>query len=155
MVTHRLLFLMPAVVLAGCSSIRFSNVDDGHSHPYRVASPALKVVTDPDCKMTAEVISIPGRFNYLSFSSGLGKIDDSVEFEPGGTIKKITAKQEGVADDIGKLLGAVTSAAKAVRAAGFNERAEPSKCPSSVRIYRVREDGSVDQVPLLKLTPND
>lgn len=140
MAVGKLLLLGSSAVLAGCSGIRFSNVDDGKSHPYRVASPALKVVTDGDCKMTAEVISIPGRFNYLSFQTGLGKIDDSVEFEPGGTIKKITAKQEGVAEDVSKLLAAVTSAAKTVGAASFAERGETPKCRPIVQIYPINLD---------------
>lgn len=138
-----------AMILGGCAGIEFLNHDDGHSHPYRVATPALKVVTDADCKMTAEVISIPGRLNYLKFKTGLGKIDDSVVFEPGGTIKEIKAKQEGVADDLVKVLGAVTSAAKSAGAVGLTKMQEQG-CPASVRIYPINSDGSA---PLIGAQP--
>jgi hypothetical protein len=139
MADARLLMAGTAAVLSGCSGIQFLNHDDGHSHPYHVAMPALKVVTDPDCKMTAEVISIPGRLNYLKFTTGLGKIDDGVEFEPGGTIKKITAKQEGVADDLVKIVGAVTSAAKSAGGVPFTEN-QKNGCQPSVRIYPINFD---------------
>jgi hypothetical protein len=131
------------MLLAACSGIRFSNVDDGKSHPYRVASPAMKIVTAPDCTMTAEVITIPGRLNYLKFQTGLGKINDTVEFEPGGTIKKISASQEGVAEDLGKVVGAVTSAVttavKPLRSDFNAMKAEPP-CQASAQIYPVKLD---------------
>ena len=142
---------LAAACLAGCSGIKFSNRDDGHSHPYRVASPALKVVTDPDCKMTAEVVSIPGKLNYLSFQTGLGKVDATVEFEPGGTIKKIMAKQEGVTDDLVKLL----NAGRSFTGASLTESA--GGCKPSVAIYPIHFDASSDRAtvdmanPLLKV----
>ena len=125
-----------SAALAACSGIQFSNQDNGRSHPYRVAAPALRVITDPDCKMTAEVISIPGRFNYLSFKTGLGKIDNTVEFEPGGTIKKIVAKQEGVVDDAVKLLTTVTGAVRPLNLA------QGGGCHSSVRVYAIQMDSN-------------
>ena len=149
--------LSAAVFLSGCSGIEFLNHDDGHSHPYRVAMPALKVVTDPDCKMTAEVISIPGRYNYLKFKSGLGKIDDSVEFDAGGTIKKVQAKQEGVADDVSKVLGAVTAAAKSAGAFGLTGEEASKACAPSVRIYPIDADsGTLPKIapePSLTIRP--
>ena len=139
MAPSRLLLPGFCLLLAGCSGIRFSSIDDGKSHPYRVASPALKVVTAPDCTMTAEVISIPGRLNYLSFQTGLGKINDTIEFEPGGTIKRISASQEGVAVDLGKVIGAVTGIPKTIGARGFNNL-EQRGCPPSVAVYPIKLD---------------
>lgn len=155
----RLVFAAGAAALvAGCSGIQFLRNDDGHSHPYRVAMPALKVVTEPDCKMTAEVISIPGRFNFLKFKTGLGKIDDSVEFEPGGTIKKIAAKQEGVADDLGKVIGAVTGAAKTLGPRTLTN-VEKDGCSPSVRIYLIDADSGlapkVADTPILTIQPTN
>lgn len=140
-----------ATALAGCSGIKFSNRDDGHSHPYRVAAPALKVITDPDCKMSADVISIPAGLNYLSFRSGLGKSDATVIFEPGGTIKQISSKQDGVTDDIVKLIGA----AKSIGAFGTaSERAGvASKCPPSVAVYPILFDPATGRVTVDKGNP--
>lgn len=151
MASSRLCVAAAAMLTGACSGIQFSRLDDGHSHPYRVAMPAIKVVTDPDCKMTAEVISIPGRFNYLKFKSGLGKIDDSVEFEAGGTIKKIAAKQEGVADDLTKVIGAVSGAVRGPGGPGF-AGFQKQDCQPSVRIFPIGIDGSVNQAsPLLNV----
>ena len=145
-----------AAAVAGCSGIQFSSIDNGRSHPYRVASPALKVAKAPDCTMSAEVISIPGRLNYMAFNSGLGKSDVTVIFEPGGTIKQISAKQEGVTDDLVKLIGAAKTAGVfgAVEAAG----AAAAECTSSVAIYPIVFDPAtqlprVDEAnPVLKMT---
>jgi hypothetical protein len=145
-----------AAAVAGCSGIQFSSTDNGRSHPYRVASPALKVAKAADCTMTAEVISIPGRLNYMSFHSGLGKSDTTVIFEPGGTIKQISAKQEGVADDLVKLIGAAKSAGVFGTAEAF-EATAPG-CTPSVVVYPVVFDPvtqmpRVDETrPVLRLT---
>lgn len=147
---------MLAAILAGCSGVKFSSTDDGNSHPYRVASPALKVATAPDCTMTAEVISIPGRLNYLSFQSGLGKSDTTVIFEPGGTIKQISSKQEGVTDDLVKLIGAARSAG--VFGATEQAPAEGMDCTPSVAVYPIVVDPAtqlprVDEAnPVLRMT---
>ena len=131
---------LAAAMLASCSGIQFSNTDNGKSHPYRVASPALKVTKAPDCTMAAEVISIPGKMNYLSFRSGLGKSDATVIFEPGGTIKQISSKQDGVADDLVKLIGA----AKGAGMFGAAETASlrDGRCTASVAIYPIIFDAT-------------
>ena len=99
--------------------------------------------------MTAEVISIPGRLNYLSFGSGLGKSDTTVIFEPGGTIKQISSKQEGVTDDIVKLIGAA-------KGAGMFGMAEASStqgatCTGSVVVYPIVIDAGT-QMPRIDET---
>lgn len=155
MAFSNILLLGSCVLVAGCSGIRFSSTDDGKSHPYRVASPALKVVTATDCTMTAEIISIPGRFNYLSFQTGLGKINDTVEFEPGGTIKKISANQEGVAEDLGKVIGAITGAVGAGATAVSIRGKSSTPCSGSVRVYPISVDANnnatIAQAPMLTI----
>lgn len=106
--------------------------------------------------MSAEVISIPGRLNYMAFNSGLGKSDVTVVFEPGGTIKQISAKQEGVTDDLVKLIGAAKSAG--VFGAAEAARATAPKCTPSVAVYPIVIDPftqlpRIDEAnPVLKLT---
>lgn len=152
MIVKTCLAALAVTVLAGCSGIRFSNYDDGKSHPYRVATPALKVVTDPDCKMTAEVISIPGRLNWLKFQTGLGKINDKVEFEPGGTIKSINVQQEGVADDLNKLLGTLVGAVRPGGSFGATgiERTmsdvEQTGCTPSVALFPIDLDAGGEPI---------
>ena len=158
MIEKPCLIVMLAASAAGCSGVTFSNRDDGNSHPYRVASPALKVVTDPDCKMTAEVISIPGRLNYLSFRSGLGSSDATVIFEPGGTIKQISSKQSGVADDLAKLIGVARGVAASAAVAEDGEVEPVGECTPAVAVYPIVYDEagvrvSVDKAnPILDLT---
>ena len=140
---------MATIILAtvsACAGLQFSNTDNGRSHPYRVAQPALKVVTAPDCAMTAEVISIPGEKRYVSFRNGIGKADVSIDFEPGGTIKHINSKTEGAVDDVVKVLSTVAGIAKP----GLTTEVAKD-CPS-VRIYAIEVDHN-GRVSVNRATP--
>ena len=141
MFARTLIATIISAAVSGCSGIQFSKTDNGHSHPYRVAQPALKVVTAPDCAMTAEVISIPGERRFVSFRNGIGKADVSIQFEPGGTIKQINSKTEGVVDDIVKVASTVAGIAKP----GLAPTVQKS-CPASVQIYAIEVDNQNGQV---------
>jgi hypothetical protein len=128
--------------LSSCAGAGFSDVNDHRSLEYRAAVPAITVNLDADCKVTSQVVSIPGPPRYISFRSGLGKADTSVDFGPGGTIAKFNSKTEGQVDDALKIATAVMSAARAAPAMveGGKGASEGPKCKPTAATYLIDYD---------------
>ena len=127
---------------SGCAGVQLSNVDDGRSLEYRAAIPAITVSQDAECKVTSQVVSIPGAPRYMSFRSGLGKAETAVDFGPGGTITKFNSKTEGQVDDALKIANAVLGAVGGP--AGMVSGA-PGKCKPSTQTYLIEYVNGVPQ----------
>lgn len=130
--TFRLIFSSVLVLplLASCAGVSFSNQDDGRSLEYRSVIPAMRLIIDAECKITSDVVSIPGPPRYLAMRSGLGKGDTTVDFGPGGIITKINSKTEGAVDDALKIVKAVTGIA------ALDGSAKPT-CPPTTTTYLI------------------
>ncbi len=130
--------ILTLATLSGCAGVSLSNVDDGHSLAYRMAVPAITASIDADCKTTSQIITIPGPARYMSFRSGLGKADTSVEFGPGGTITKFNSKTEGQVEDALKIATAVMGAA----ARTASEGGGAPKCKPMIATYLIDYDAA-------------
>jgi len=138
----RILVLVACIALPACAGVQFSDQKSDNSLEYRTAVPAVTLTVDADCKATSQFVSLPGPPRYISFRSGLGKADTSVDFGPGGVITKFNSKTEGQTADALNVASAVMGAMgiAGLDAGGGGDK--PKKCKPTLATYLISYDGA-------------
>jgi hypothetical protein len=96
----RLFIMIPvAGALSACAGVSFHEEYRENALEYRATVPALLMTVDGECKVTSQIVSLPGHKRYIAFHSGLGKSVSSFDFNPGGTIAKVSVTSEGHVKD--------------------------------------------------------
>jgi hypothetical protein len=135
------------VVFTGCAGLEFHQVPQEGAMTYRDSVPYMLVTTTQECVTTSTVVSVPGRERSVSFNSGYGTADLSVQMS-NGVITSVGQKTDtkipetisavaGLAKDVGGLV-----AAKAV--VGAAPPSKPVSCVPTARLYGIR-DGLVSK----------
>jgi len=136
--------LIAVSTLTGCAGLSFGP-ESPTSLTYYDSRPYLFITTTPDCVSAATVISVPGAKRGVTFNSGYGTADLSLNLS-GGMITSVGQKTD---TKIPETIGAVATLATAV---GGLARSTSNKadggCPPSATLYKI-ENGIIDPVPVI------
>jgi len=142
--------LIVAAPLAGCAGAQFSDNGSSNSVQFYQTIPALLVTVDADCKVTSQVVSLPGKPRYVSFQSGLGKAQTAVNFGPGGILSSVNVETESQAEDALKIAQAVMGAAAGAAFTGEGSKGPEKKvtCTPGTGAYPINPDGTIGNTPI-------